>query len=398
MLSDKAGLLKLQEGVEKKLDENRIQNKKILEHKKRYETLEERLSTLPDKISHQVMIPFTTKAFMPGKLIHTNEIQVLLGENYFIECSAKHAKEICGRRKAECDKMMKELEKELELVEGWRTQTNQFRLDKDNCKEITEHYSEQQLDDWRKKHKDSMLKERQKEKEETEKRRKSEKIETDEELWARLEELEVREALEKEWEKEEGDSCTEESESDSENEANQDEGYQEPEKPVILVDNDPDGSNKQALKRRVSFAAAACDEQSSNEIRFTFSTNESEKETNSLLAEHPGDINNLGDQDSGDTNVPKSILKIPSDYEASDHIIPEPEPVRPKHPSEPFINPVCQLVQESEIKSSNNLTEKSSKIEVEQSINQSVIENTEDTPPAEKRVSRFKAMRAKQKS
>ena len=59
---------------------------------------------------------------------------------------------------------------------------------------------------------------------------------------------------------------------------------------------------------------------------------------------------------------------------------------------------MCQLVQESEIKSSNNLTEKCSKIEVEQSINQSVIENTEDTPPAEKRVSRFKAMRAKQKS
>ncbi len=41
--------------------------------------------------------------------------------------------------------MMKELEKELELVEGWRTQANQFRLDKDNCKEITEHYSEQQV-------------------------------------------------------------------------------------------------------------------------------------------------------------------------------------------------------------------------------------------------------------
>ncbi len=47
--------------MEKKLEENRVQNKKILEHKKRYETLEERLSTLPDKISHQVMIPFTTK-------------------------------------------------------------------------------------------------------------------------------------------------------------------------------------------------------------------------------------------------------------------------------------------------------------------------------------------------
>ena len=36
-----------------------------------------------------------------------------------------------------------------------------------------------------------MLRERQKEKEEAEKRRKSEETKTDEELWARLEELEV---------------------------------------------------------------------------------------------------------------------------------------------------------------------------------------------------------------
>ena len=61
----------------------------------------------------------------------------------------------------------------------------------------------------------------------------------------------------------------EESESDSENdETNQDEGYQEPGKPVILVDDDPNISNKQALKRRVSFAADVNSEsQSSNEIR-----------------------------------------------------------------------------------------------------------------------------------
>ena len=90
------------------------------------------------------------------------------------------------------------------------------------------------------------------------------------------------------------------------------------------------------------------------------------------------------------------IFQIPSDYEPSNHIIPEPEPVPPKLPSEPFINPVCELVQENPIKSANQLPEKSSKLESEQSINQSVIENTDETP-TEKRVSRFKAMRAKQK-
>ena len=37
-------------------------------------------------------------AFMPGKIVHTNEILVLLGDNWFVERSAKQATEIIGRR------------------------------------------------------------------------------------------------------------------------------------------------------------------------------------------------------------------------------------------------------------------------------------------------------------
>ena len=36
---------------------------------------------------------------MPGKLIHTNEIMVLLGDNWFAERSASQALEIVARRK-----------------------------------------------------------------------------------------------------------------------------------------------------------------------------------------------------------------------------------------------------------------------------------------------------------
>lgn len=35
---------------------------------------------------------------MPGKLVHTNEIMVLLGENWFVERSAKQACGIVKRR------------------------------------------------------------------------------------------------------------------------------------------------------------------------------------------------------------------------------------------------------------------------------------------------------------
>lgn len=36
---------------------------------------------------------------MPGKLVHTNEITVLLGDNWFSKCSAKQAIELVEHRK-----------------------------------------------------------------------------------------------------------------------------------------------------------------------------------------------------------------------------------------------------------------------------------------------------------
>lgn len=43
-------------------------------------------------------VPFGSIAFMPGKLIHTNEILVLLGDNWFVERSAAQAQQIVERR------------------------------------------------------------------------------------------------------------------------------------------------------------------------------------------------------------------------------------------------------------------------------------------------------------
>lgn len=43
-------------------------------------------------------MPFGPLAFMPGKLVHTNEVTVLLGDNWFAKCSAKQAREIIAHR------------------------------------------------------------------------------------------------------------------------------------------------------------------------------------------------------------------------------------------------------------------------------------------------------------
>jgi prefoldin subunit 5 len=37
-----------------------------------------------DRLSPEVMVPLTGRAFMRGHLVHTNKILVLLGDNYFL--------------------------------------------------------------------------------------------------------------------------------------------------------------------------------------------------------------------------------------------------------------------------------------------------------------------------
>ena len=53
-----------------------------------YADLERVVRDLPAKTSHEVMVPFTDVAFYPGRLVHTNELLVLLGAEVYAEGSA----------------------------------------------------------------------------------------------------------------------------------------------------------------------------------------------------------------------------------------------------------------------------------------------------------------------
>ncbi|KAK6157920.1 hypothetical protein DH2020_012168 [Rehmannia glutinosa] len=53
---------------------------------------------LPDETHHNIMVPFGKAAFFPGRLIHTNEFMVLLGEGYYAERTSKQTTEILKRR------------------------------------------------------------------------------------------------------------------------------------------------------------------------------------------------------------------------------------------------------------------------------------------------------------
>ncbi|XP_047384651.1 unconventional prefoldin RPB5 interactor 1 [Sciurus carolinensis] len=83
-----------------------------------YNALQERLSTLPDKLSYNIMVPFGPFAFMPGKLVHTNEVTVLLGDNWFAKCSAKQAVGLVEHRKEHVRKTIDDLKKVMKNFES----------------------------------------------------------------------------------------------------------------------------------------------------------------------------------------------------------------------------------------------------------------------------------------
>ena len=99
------------------LEETRKRGKVWSKHKQEYTSLKSVLSTLNDKTSHRTMVPLGSKAYMEGTLIHTNEIMVLLGDNWFAERSTSQASEICDRRISRCDEMMSKLNDELKLIQ-----------------------------------------------------------------------------------------------------------------------------------------------------------------------------------------------------------------------------------------------------------------------------------------
>merc|ERR1711915_848844 len=203
------GLSKLTEHVSSQAEASKERGRKLLGHRDAYCSLQKKLSSLSDSMTHKVMVPFTSKAFMPGKLVHTNEILVLLGDNWFIETSSKRAADIAGRRIEQCDKMLQKIEDEVKLIEGWQNRTDAFGKESEECVDIREEYEEEKEKQWKNRHKENVKKE---------KESVNTKIVDNESLWNRLEELEVQEALERECDEE-----NETSESKSETDVSDDE-------------------------------------------------------------------------------------------------------------------------------------------------------------------------------
>ncbi|XP_012535608.1 unconventional prefoldin RPB5 interactor-like protein [Monomorium pharaonis] len=180
-----------------KLEQNERQTKIITDYKKRHQKVIEGLQVYPLSISENCMVPIGKRAFMKGKLVHTNEILASLGDGYFAKYSASQAIALCNRRITWADEILKSLEMERNLYEMRQYLPLEHDIfGEEDRKDIVEHWTENKLDEWRVQH-------RQREKEYHHKLaqlREKEKtdIRTQEDFFKRLDELEIEEELEDE--------------------------------------------------------------------------------------------------------------------------------------------------------------------------------------------------------
>ena len=134
----KEQLLRLGIEQEKSLLKSESKLDQLKRFKSDYQRVSKQLQTLPDKLEYPMMIPLGKKAFIPGRLVNTNEILVLLGDNWFVECTAKNAREIAERRIKQVDESIGEASKERENISEGLKFTKEFSKNSDENRDFEE--------------------------------------------------------------------------------------------------------------------------------------------------------------------------------------------------------------------------------------------------------------------
>ncbi|XP_046963762.1 unconventional prefoldin RPB5 interactor [Vanessa cardui] len=179
-----------------------IYEKSLLENEKNIRFWEDYLQNLnnldftvySEKLKVPILVPIGNKILFRGDLKHTNEVTVALGADYFAKCSIKQAEILRQHRIKDAKSKLEEYYKEKEYLE------RQVSFGKENFHEnagqnLIEVCSEEEDLAWRKHHKEK-VKQYKQGKSKTHEEPSNQM--TDEELWLRLEELELQEELENE--------------------------------------------------------------------------------------------------------------------------------------------------------------------------------------------------------
>ena len=109
-----ASLHRMLEMTAARRNELYVERDRLQEGLDQYTHLAASLVELPDKVESPALVPFGSLAYFPGSLVHTNELTVLLGANYFAKCSATQAARIAHSRAEQAQEQLSEREGELD--------------------------------------------------------------------------------------------------------------------------------------------------------------------------------------------------------------------------------------------------------------------------------------------
>lgn len=140
MSTTKDGLTRLLEKQQEEIYNIDKKTKLWTNYKEDYLQLKKLINTMTDKVRHPFDIPVAGSklALVRGHIIHTNEITVLLGDNYFALRSAKQANEIIDRRLANINDMLQKSQEARHKAEEWLKATTERKQEKEEFVEIIE--------------------------------------------------------------------------------------------------------------------------------------------------------------------------------------------------------------------------------------------------------------------
>jgi unconventional prefoldin RPB5 interactor 1 len=94
---------------------NTVNEEKWRKYKEELKTTSGNLKEFVKSHSLEIMVPMGKKAFVRGKLLHTNEITVSHGSSIFSDVSSTQAVDLLEHRMKLCDTQLLAIEKEREL-------------------------------------------------------------------------------------------------------------------------------------------------------------------------------------------------------------------------------------------------------------------------------------------
>ncbi|OQS03365.1 hypothetical protein THRCLA_04340 [Thraustotheca clavata] len=103
-----------------------------------YDNLSSLLGDLPKKLEHEIMVPLGQQAFVPGKIVHSNEIIAHIGGDHYVKKSAVETQDMIARRQ-------KNITKRIECQKEWLKSVHDKLNDVDNVLNLKKIYEDENI-------------------------------------------------------------------------------------------------------------------------------------------------------------------------------------------------------------------------------------------------------------